>query len=387
MKKLISPILVLIVVFSTGCRRGEKIAVEEKILDGVVHVYNPEIPQKGQITLLVKEVLRIDSLDIDADDPPVLDLYARDSENHILICDRRTPRMYRFSPDGRLENKFLEKGEGPGEFPRGIYAFQVLNDNLWLSHSRKLVCLKPNGAFSGEWKFDRNITFIEMVDPEKMIGNIYKKDLTEERTRVCAVFDRNGVDMATLLENRNAGFTEIRMQNNDNIRILRFFSAAITSDILHIYDPENKRVYLYLSGEYQIYRKDLRGNSDLVIHRNYQPVDLTDQDKTDIIDEIFSNWSPEQRQLLKDVFPKKFAAINRIALLPNGHIAVRRILGFQKHALDVYDYRGRFVYTLKPPPELPGFYRTDLSGTSIWVFREIDDRDVFILYEMTNLPV
>ncbi len=378
---------VLIFILINGCQKGGKILAVKKIIDGVVHVYNSDKPLKGTISLRVKELLRIDSLSIDAENPPALHLFSRDPEKNIFLCDRQTPRMYRFSPDGRLLNQFLKKGEGPGEFPQGIYSFQILNNSLWMTHSRKLVRFNLTGDFIREWKFNRTITFIEMPDEEKLIGNIYKNDLTEDRKRICAVFDRNGQDINPLFEDKNAGFTEIRMQNNGSIQILRFFSGPITNDILHTYDPGQNRIYLFLSSDYQIFRKDLLGKTDLVIHRNHRPAVLTETDKTDIIAEIFSSWPPERRKLLNDVFPKTFVAINLIGILPRGHIAVRRILGFKKYVFDVFDSRGQFVYILEPPQELPGFYRIDLSGKLIWIFKEIEDRDVFILYEMTNLPI
>ena len=335
----------------------------------------------------MKELLRIDSVSIDRQNPPGLHLFARDSKKNTFICDRRTPRMYRFSAEGKLLNQFLRKGEGPGEFSRGIYSFKIINKNLWLSHSRKLACFGLNGDFIREWKFNRNITFIEMVDEEKLIGNIYESDLSEQRNRVCALFDRNGEIIQPLFRDKKAGFTEIQLQNNGNIRIIRFFSGLITNDILHTYDPGKGRVFIFRSSEYTIYRKNINGITEMVIRRYFQPVALTDKDRMNIISQVFSDWSSERKKLLKDVLPTAFVAINLIGILPGGHIAVRRITGFRKHVLDIFDSQGQFIYTLKSPPELPGFYRIDISGKMIWVTKELEDRDVFILYEMTNLPV
>lgn len=369
-----------------GCGGADKFEVKQRTIDGVVHVYNPAKPLKGSRILQVKEILRIDSLSIDEENPPALHLFDRDKDNNIFICDRRTPRMYRFSNDGKLDSSFLNKGEGPGEFPRGIYSFQILKNNLWLSHSRKLVCFGLDGKFINEWKFDRNITFIEMVDEDKLIGNIYENDLTDQRKRICSIFNRSGQPATTLLEDKSAGFTEIQMQNNGDTQILRFFSGLITNDILHTFDRKNNRIYLYLSNDYRIFRKNLQGKTDLVIHRDHLKINLKEEDKMSIISQIFSRWSAERRELLRNVFPHTFAAINMIGILPGNHIAIRRIQGFQDYVIDVFDNRGRYLYILEPPAEIPGFYRIGMESWLIWVFKELEERDVFILYEMTNLP-
>jgi hypothetical protein len=267
-----------------------------------------------------------------------------------------------------------------------VYNFQIINDHIWLTHSRKLVCYTLAGEFVREWKFNRSITFVEMPDDQRLIGNIYENDLTDERKRTCAVFDRSGEVIQKLFEDREAGFTEVRMIHNENTRIMRFFSGPVTNDILHRYDREHHRVYLFLSSRYRIFRKDLQGKTDLVIHREHQNVRLEDEDKMDVISEIFRSWPAERKNRLKEGFPQTFVAFNLIGLLPRGHIGVRRLLDFRKYEFDVFDRQGRFLYILEPPPELPGFYRTDLSANLIWIFKTIEDRDVFILYEMTNLP-
>jgi len=387
MRRIILFVLLVVFILLFGCQSREKNPLKQKMVAGILNVYNPDEPLKGTVKLEVKEVLRIDSLSINKDNPPGLHLFARDKDNNIYLCDRRTPRMYKFSADGKITGQFLNMGEGPGEFPRGVYTFQIINNHLWLTHSQKLVCFTREGDFVRERKFNRNITFIEIINEEKLIGNMYANDLSEERKRVCAVFDRNGEVIKSLFEDKEAGFTEIRMQNNGNTRILRFFSGLITNDILHTFDPEQNRLYLFLSSDYRIFRKDLQGKTDLVIHREHSKIGLIEKDKMNIISQVFSSWSSERRELLKDVFPQTFVAINLIGILPRGYIAVRRLLGVHDYVFDVFDSQGRFVYVLEPPSELPGFYRIDLSGKHIWVFKELEERDIFFLYEMTNLPV
>jgi hypothetical protein len=387
MRKLILYILIFILICLFGCKGPKKSLIKQKNVGGVLHVYNPAEPLEGRVKLEVREILRIDSLSINKDNPPRLQLFARDKNNRVYLCDRRTPRMYRFSPDGQLLGQFIQRGEGPGEFPGGIYAFQVINNRLWLSHSRKLACFTPEGGFDREWKFNRSITFVEMAGEEKFIGNLYENDLSDQRKRVCAVFNRSGDILQRLFEDPEAGFSEIQMSTNGRTRILRFFSGLITNDILHTFDPEENRVYLYLSRDYRIHCLDLLGRAERIIHRDYLNPGITERDKTAIISEVFSRWPAERRELLKDVFPETFVAINMIGILPRGHIAVRRVIGFQNYEFDVFDRQGRFVYVLEPPTELPGFYRIDLRGNLIWIFNEQEERDIFSLYEMTNLPV
>lgn len=64
-------LFIIIALFNINCERSERSpSVKTELFDGVQHVYNTVEPAKGEISLAVDEVLRIDPHEIDQEDPP-----------------------------------------------------------------------------------------------------------------------------------------------------------------------------------------------------------------------------------------------------------------------------------------------------------------------------
>ena len=215
-----------------------------------------------------------------------------------------------------------------------------------------------------------------------MIGNYYLNDRTEERVRVCAHMDLTGKEITRFMSDAAAGFTRIRVEN----RMYSFFHGMITNDILHAFDKETQETYLFLTNEPVVYRKTLDGDTNLVIHRQIQPVKTTEADIEEFEKTSFARWPRELRHAVARSLPPHFVYHNNIYIMPSGHFILRRITGYQKYEMDVFDRDGRFIHTIKPGPLYPDFSRTGFLNGKLAVFQEVQDRDVCILYRIKNLP-
>ena len=64
-------LLIIVALINFNCERNEsRPSIKTELIDGIQHVYNAVEPVKGEISLDVVEVLRIDAFEIDQEDPP-----------------------------------------------------------------------------------------------------------------------------------------------------------------------------------------------------------------------------------------------------------------------------------------------------------------------------
>ncbi len=373
---------VLALLTMNGCGSSGKEGMKTEIIEGVAHVYSPATPLYGDAVLDLEEKLRIDSQDVEAGSPPSFGLYQADSDGNIYLCHQSEPRIYKFDNHGKFLFSFVKKGEGPGEFPQSIYDLQVSGNSVWAAYSRKIARFDLKGNYLDEHIFDRNITLVEMVDNESLLGNYYLNDRTDERMRVCARLSLSGKEIVSFMSDPAAGFTRIRVEN----RMYSFFHGMITNDFLHAYDRQSQMVYLFLANQPVIYRKTLDGVTDLVIHREIQPVKPGPDDSREFAENSFARWPKELRQAVSRSLPPHFVYHNNIYILPSGNFILRRITGYQKYEMDIFGRDGQFLHTIKPGPLYPDFSRAGFVKNRLVVFQEVDDRDILIIYAIKNLP-
>lgn len=376
-------LVVMVLVLLTGCGSSQpEEGLKTEIIDGVTHVYTTATPLNGDVVLELEEAARVDAMEVDSDNPPAFGQYQLDAGGNIYLLHRSEPLIYKFDGNGSFVTSFGKKGEGPGEFPRSIYEFQVTGDSVWAANSRKIVRFDLEGNYISQHIFERNVTLQEMVNQESMIGNYYMNDRTDERVRVCAHMDLTGKEITPLMSNASAGFTRIRVEN----LMYSFFHRMITNDMLHAFEHKAQKAYLFLTNEPVIHRKTLTGDTDLVIHRDIQPVKPKEADVKEFEQTAFSRWPEELRHAVARSLPPHYVYHNNIYLLPSGHFILRRIIGYQKYEMDIFDGDGQFIYTVKPGPLYPDFSRAGFVKGKLVVFQEVDDRDVVILYAIKNLP-
>ena len=93
MRKKAIFLLIIIALFNCNCDRSEESpSIKTELIDGIKHVFNTVEPVKGEISLDVAEVLRIDPFKIDREDPPLFQTAVKDDTGNLYLADRRNVR-------------------------------------------------------------------------------------------------------------------------------------------------------------------------------------------------------------------------------------------------------------------------------------------------------
>lgn len=93
----------------------------------------------------------------------------------------------------------------------------------------------------------------------------------------------------------------------------------------------------------------------------------------------------EAKQQAKEQLPDTLNAILGIALLPNGHLAVKRIIGLESVEIDVFDRDGHLIYTILPSAEIPDLRNVIVFEDTIGIFIELEEKNIFVEYRVNNL--
>ncbi len=123
----------------------------------------------------------------------------------------------------------------------------------------------------------------------------------------------------------------------------------------------------------------------MVIHKVHKKIILDEDKKKSILQLIAPRIPMEAKQQAKEQLPDTLNAILGIAVLPNGHLAVKRIIGLESVEIDVFDTNGHFIYTILPSAEI-----TDLRGmiifeNTIGIITELEEKNIFVEYRVKNM--
>jgi hypothetical protein len=391
---LFSLILILFI-WSSCTKKADETAESSKIkiktIEGVPHVYNPAEPLKGIVTLELEKVTEIDSLKIDANQPPSIGQYLR-SPDKIYLCDSSQARIYIFDTQGKELNVMDVKGEGPGEFEPFAFRLQINSNDLWLPGERKIARYSSGGKYLEEIKFQRAYRIIEILDENRFIGKYFisypeEQDKSKQKKLFCTMFNRQGTDEVTYLEDFEAGGILVTgtLPGGQVIRV-NFALPSVSPDIVHRIDHQRQMVYLCLSKYYTVYLKNLAGKTLRVIHREHENKALSEADRTAIVNRILYRQPPEVKKVIGKNLPARFCAIFNLQPLPRGFLAVYRLTGPQVYDIDVFDPEGQYIYQLKLPGNISyirvRFYQ---QWNLISLHSSIDERDIYREYRVKNL--
>ncbi len=130
-----------------------------------------------------------------------------------------------------------------------------------------------------------------------------------------------------------------------------------------------------LNTEYKIYVKNLNGETQHVIERKYDNVQLNLKDKKELV----------FRDTFVPYYPDKLVAFQLIFPLPQGYLGVKRVSGLKQFEIDVFDPDGRYVYVINLNDKslfnsaqyFPGGFAT---------VKETDDGILYQEFLIKNLP-
>lgn len=378
-----------------GDNKGKKSSLQSnqiysKSINGVLHIFNPSKPLKGVISLQLEPLLKIDAMDMGDNDPVTFSRAFKAENGGIFLSDLNGYKIYEFSPTGKLLKSFLGRGDGPAELPFGLFDIQDFGENIWVLGYSKIIKFDKTRKAVWEAKLNTRYKNFEMPDENHFIGNYFKyNDMSSQKAKtrrcICALIDKNETVQVSLLEDEHAGDTQLEKNIDGQIARLNFANPLITPMILHHLTHNRKSIYTCVSNEYAIYKKDLLGKTEMVLHREYQEVLIPANDRETIADGLAARQPPQIKKMIIDNLPTSFSVLLDLQPLPRGYLAVFKIRGLNNFEIDVFNSSGQFVYQFTLPGnmvnELPHFY-----GNMLSVIRTLDDRDIYEEYKVKGLP-
>ncbi len=379
-------LIITLVFINFTCKRGPSARTER--IDGIQHVYNTEEPDQRRISLDVVEVLRIDPFEIDRDDPPLFERAAKDDTGNLYLADSRNIKVYKLDAGGKLITQFLSKGEGPGEFP--IFGdLQIAHDHIWIigAWPMKIAKFTLGGEYVDEWKFRtfRNFYLRTRVISEDRFLTVSYRDRAEikDRIRVSAIINSSEQFLTEFYEDKDAGIFRIR--TGEEGPAIASTSPLVAADIHHAYDPSSGVIYVCNNREYEIQLKNTDGTTRIVIHKAHKKIFLGEDGKDRLLQSMAPRLPVEAKQRAKEQLLDTMNAIFGIAVLPAGHLAVKRITGLESVEIDVFDRNGFFITTILPSVEVPDLRRLIILGNTIGMINELEEKSLFTEYRVNNM--
>lgn len=383
-------LLIIVALININCERNEsRPSIKTELIDGIQHVYNTVEPVKGEISLDVVEVLRIDAFEIDQEDPPLFQMAVKDAAGNLYLADSRNIKVYKLDSSGKLLTQFLRKGQGPGEFPR-FGDLQITHNHIWIvgNWPMKIAKFTLDGHYINEWMFRtfRNFYIRTLVIDEDRFLTVRYRDGVEnsDRIRVSTLMNSSEEFLTQYYEDKNAGIFRIRTEQREGPAIAST-SPLVAADIHHAYDPDSGTIYVCNNREYTIHLKNMDRSTRMVVHKSYEPILLDEDKKENILQLIAPRIPVEAKQQAKEQLPDTLNAIFGIAVLPNGHLAVKRITGLESAEIDVFDRDGHFIFTILPSAEISDLRDVIIFDNTIGIIIELEEKNIFVEYRVKNM--
>jgi hypothetical protein len=390
MRKKSILIIIIIALFNFNCDKAEKNpSVKTEFIDGTQHIYNKKEPIKGIIALELIEVLRIDPVEIDSENPPFFHLAQKDKTGNLYLTDSRNVRVYKFDPNGNLVTQFLRKGEGPGEFP-WVGDLQISHGFLWIVGNWPLKIAKYTleGQYVNEWMFRTFRNFYlrtQVIDENRFLTVCYRGGAeNQDRIRVSALINSDEKFLTQYYEDTNAGIFRIRSVTQGGPAIAST-SPLVSADIHHAYDGNSGIIYVCNNREYKIYSKSTDGSTQIVIHKDHENIALDVGKKESVLQVIAPRLPMNAKQQAKDQLPGTLNAILEITVLPKGYLAVKRITGLESVEIDVFDREGHFIYEILPSADIPDLSDLIIFNNTIGIITELEEKNIFVEYRVKNM--
>jgi hypothetical protein len=123
----------------------------------------------------------------------------------------------------------------------------------------------------------------------------------------------------------------------------------------------------------------------MVIHKTQEKMALDDQARDNILQLIAPRIPPEAKLSAKGQLPPTLNAIWGMAVLPSGHLAVKRIAGLDSVEIDLFDREGRLLYTILPSAEIPDLRNVSIFKGTIGIIFEEEEKNIYVEYRVKNL--
>jgi hypothetical protein len=294
--------------------------------NGVTIVQNPKQPMYGEDILAIEEDLSIgESASSDDYLFSSIRAIAVDDAGNIYVLDRKDNHILVFDNTGKHLRTFGRAGQGPGEFTLPLtMGLTNRNEIVIEDYRNRLAYYSTEGEHIRDLPIAKTRVARVKVDSRgNILGIVIKRDEEDSRYEV-QKFDPemnliHTLDSTPTPSADNQGFNPFR------------------GSIYYAYDKDD-RVITGISDRYEIKIYDTTGNLIKKIRREYDPVEITEEEKK----EATESMPPD----LKLVMPKYHSAYQWLMTDDEGRIFVmtqERIPGERGYYHDVFDTEGRYL--------------------------------------------
>lgn len=311
---------------------GQKIITE----NGIPVIYNPKqpVPAKGTLTRLIpRQDLIIGQSDGDENYIfSALRSIQVDNEGNIFALDSKEDKIKVFDKYGKHLRTFGKKGPGPGEWqapsrmhltPDGKLAILDSRNNRIAFYSLRGECLSE--ISTARWQF------LQLRIDSR--SHIYADNLA---------FSNKGVSQKLLKFDSGLNLLATVAENQSDTKLPRI--NIMTDRFVYDLIQGDQLAWAYTT-RYEIQILNPEGKTIKKIVKDYDPIDITERDKREIIKERYGEEGPPQGMILE--FPPHFYPIFSIVVDDKGWFYVRTHEKDSKgnYSIDVFNSEG--IYSTK----------------------------------------
>jgi hypothetical protein len=357
LRPVIAIFLLFIFLYAFSCR-DQKSAWKGTITteNGVTVVQNPKVPMYGEDALVLEEDLTIGEAENEGDYLfSQIRSLAVDDAGNIYVLDSKENHVLVFDSAGKHLRTFGRAGQGPGEFTFAL-TMNLTNGNEIVieDYRNRLIYYSMEGEHIQDLPIAKTgVRRIAVDSGGNVLGIVVVRD--EESSH----YELNRYDPdLNLLHNLDSTPTPSASSEGFN---------PFRGSIYYAFDKYD-RVVCGVSDGYEIKIFDTAGNLARTITRDYDPVEITEEEKKEVEEEM--REIPEE---IKLAIPKYHSAFQWIMTDDEGRIFVmteERPSGRKGYYHDVFDSEGRYL------AKLPLDFRPHLIKKNHF-YTVAEDRDGF----------
>ncbi len=349
----LTALLLVLVVLPNSLLAG--VPVRETI-DGVLHVKNPAKASGGVQTLIMQEQWRVGGED---DEDVLFGLIPRtcsDAAGNVYVLDSQLNQVFVFNPEGEMIRSLFREGEGPGEIrePRDMMVLGNGRVAVVQEFPGMVIFVENDGTPAGRVKIggtDGGIFSLTGCDAAGdhfiMSGNTQspgESPGTSNRQYFLSHFDDKGVETQRYCESLGVyDFQAFKFSEREHTPPF-WFTFAAGADGRTCVAPDRDQYSI------QVFAPD--GKLEMIIEREYQPIDRSDQeyDDTRAIYETALTSLPVDYKLIVERQASAVAFLQRgLRIRDDGTIwalsgrGIRNLPTGVLAVFDVFDRKGNFV--------------------------------------------
>jgi len=294
-----------------------------EVIDGITVVKNPKEPIYQEEVLSIEEEL---SIGYDEEDENYMFSYIShitvDGNGRIYVLDRRESHVKLFDQSGEYIRTIGRAGQGPGEFNIPVFIYYPRNELLVMEFDRL-------SFFSPEGKLQRVIPmkteFLSRARCDSQ-GNIITTSSVLDPENPYYVLKKFDSEINLIKE-----IIKVPMQRSPGVII------PFSSNLYMTVDAEDNIIFSY-SKDYEIQVFNPDGDLTKKIKREYEPVEITDEEKEEI-----TRGAPSQ---IKYEFPKAHPPYQRFVHDEMGRLYVQsneKGEGLSVYYYDVFNREGQYI--------------------------------------------